>query len=114
MNKSMIKYEESFIVKIRRILKNLFRIHKQSYNFKQETSNTDEEKKEQVQFDFLKEIKVDNTEIISEHNKKMFIFEISKNPQILDSLSIDRLKVLDGYCDDIIKQNEDKIKLLKR
>lgn len=110
----MIKYEESFIVKIRKFLKRLFKIGKQEYNFIQETSNKDEEKKEQVKFDFLSEIKVNNTEIISEHNKKMFIFEISKNPQILDSLSIDRLQVLDSYCDDIIKQNEDKIKLLKR
>lgn len=59
---------------------------------------------------FKQEIKVDTSEIDALYLKKDFLKEIDGNAELLEMLSIDRLKKLENYYDEVIKQNELKIK----
>lgn len=63
--------------------------------------------------DFVGEIKIDANvaNIVIERNR--FLKQINGNEAILNMLSIDRLTKLEKYYDNIIKQNEQKIKRLK-
>lgn len=59
---------------------------------------------------FIKEIKVD-TEIVDKASKRrMFLEEIDGNKNMLNMLSIERLKILEKYYDNIIKENDIKIR----
>ena len=59
---------------------------------------------------FIKEIKVD-TEIVDKASKRrMFLEEIDGNKDMLNMLSIERLKILEKYYDNIIKENDIKIR----
>ena len=62
---------------------------------------------------FTDKVKVDENvaNIVNERNK--FLKQIDGNEAILNMLSIERLYKLEKYYDDIIEQNEQKIKKLK-
>lgn len=114
-NKKMIVYKESFISKIKNFFKNLFGNKKREYdnietkyneNIKEININEKEEK-------FLKEIKLDKDISDRVIKKKTFLEEIDGNIEMLNMLSIDRLKKLEEYYDAKIKQNNEKINKLK-
>lgn len=102
-NNGMIKYKESIIDKIKNFFKGIF---------KKPEENTVEIKKE-VDDSFINEIKVDEKIVNSVIEKNNFLKEIEGNEEALNKLSIERLKKLEEYYDNIIKQNEQKIKQLK-
>lgn len=62
---------------------------------------------------FTDKVKVDENvaNIVIERNE--FLKQINGNEAILNMLSIERLYKLERYYDDIIEQNEQKIKKLK-
>ena len=102
-NNGMIKYKESIIDKIKNFFKGIF---------KKPEENTVEIKKE-VDDSFINEIKVDEKIVNSVIEKNNFLKEIEGNEEALNKLSIERLKKLEEYYDNIIKQNEQQIKKLK-
>ena len=66
------------------------------------------------QNNFINNLKVNTktTNIVIERN--VFLKEIEGNKEKLEMLSIDRLKKLEKYYNNIIKKNNEKIKRLKK
>lgn len=62
---------------------------------------------------FKENLRVETDKIELFYEKKDFLKQINGNTELLQMLSIDRLKVLEQYYNDIICQNELKIKKLK-
>lgn len=58
---------------------------------------------------FLNDIKVDNSVVSKEIKMRNFLEEIDGNKEALNKLSIDRLRKLEKYYADVIKENEKKI-----
>ena len=113
-NNGMIEYKESFITKIKKFFKRLFQKKEEQYNYvQQEPINEIAEEKNERQSDFFDNIKIDTKAISYVINKKDFLEEIKGNEEKLNMLSIDRLKKLEEYYDNIIAENEKKIKKLK-
>ena len=113
-NNGMIEYKESFITKIKNFFKRLFGQSEKQYNYVQEESvNKITEEKQEIQSDFIDNIKVDTKAVNSVIEKKNFLEEIKGNEEALNMLSIDRLKKLEKYYDSVIAENEKKIKKLK-
>ena len=113
-NNGMIEYKESFITKIKKFFKRLFGKKEEQYNYvQQETVNEIEEEKKERQSDFVDNIKIDAKAVNSVIEKKNFLEEIKGNEEVLNMLSIDRLKQLEKYYDSVIAENEKKIRKLK-
>ena len=113
-NNGIIEYKESFITKIKKIFKRLFGKKEEQYNYvQQETVNEIEEEKKERQSDFVDNIKIDAKAVNSVIEKKNFLEEIKGNEEVLNMLSIDRLKQLEKYYDSVIAENEKKIRKLK-
>ena len=113
-NNGIIEYKESFITKIKKIFKRLFGKKEEQYNYvQQETVNEIEEEKKERQSDFFYNIKIDAKAVNSVIEKKNFLEEIKGNEEVLNMLSIDRLKQLEKYYDSVIAENEKKIRNLK-
>lgn len=100
-NNGKIEYKENFISKVKKI----FTRDEEQHNSIRER-NVKENKKKQDSF--ANEIKVDTL-----IKKNYFLKEIEGNEEELNMLSIDRLEKLERYYDDIIEQNNKKIKRLK-
>lgn len=112
-NKEMIVYKEKFISKIKKFFKNLFDNKKQKYNNIETISDKNVKETNKKEEEFLKEIRVD-TDISDRVIKtKAFLEEIDGNLEMINMLSIDRLKKLEEYYDAEIKQNNAKINKLK-
>ena len=110
-NNGIIEYKESFITKIKKIFKRLFGKKEEQYNYvQQETVNEIEEEKKERQSDFVDNIKIDAKAVNSVIEKKNFLEEIKGNEEVLNMLSIDRLKQLEKYYDSVIAENEKKIR----
>ena len=114
-NKEIIVYKENFISKIKKFFKNLFGNKKRKDDnieivVNENIKEIDINKKEE---NFLKDIKVDTDVSDRVIKKKTFLEEIDGNVEMLNMLSIDRLKKLEKYYDDVIKENDAKIKKLK-
>jgi len=113
-NNGIIEYKESFITKIKKIFKRLFGKKEEQYNYvQQETVNEIEEEKKERPSDFVDNIKIDAKAVNSVIEKKNFLEEIKGNEEVLNMLSIDRLKQLEKYYDSVIAENEKKIRNLK-
>lgn len=114
-NNGMIEYKEGFISKIKKFFKKLFGKKEEQYNYIQEKQPINEIKKERLekQDRFVNEIKVDRKVVDAVVEKNNFLKEIEGNEEALNMLSIDRLKKLEKYYDNIIEQNNEKIKKLK-
>ena len=113
-NNGIIKYKESFITKIKKFFKKLFERKEEQYNYvQQEPVNEIAEEKNERQSDFIDNIKVDTKVANSVTDKKNFLEEIKGNEEVLNMLSIDRLKKLERYYDSVFIENEKKIKKLK-
>ena len=113
-NKEMVEYKEPFISRIKKFFKNLFN-KEQLYTDTKKVSNDPEQKikMKKNENDFFNDIKVNGIEKNDVYKKKAFLDEINENPEALNMLSIDRLKKLEEYYDDIIKQNDEKIKKMQ-
>ena len=113
-NKEMIVYKKSFISKIKNFFKNLFGNKKQEKNIQSFSDEKEQEvKTNEIEEKFIKEIRI-GTDVSNKVTKKNdFLKEIDGNVEALNMLSIDRLKKLEKYYDDVIKQNDTIIKKLK-
>lgn len=121
-NNGMIEYKESFISKIKNFFKNLFgkKEEQNSYSYQENIDEIKQEKieAEQHEFDSNKKQFINNIRVDSNVNNKVverknLLKQFEGNEEALNMLSIDRLKKLEKYYADIIKQNEEKIKKLK-
>lgn len=113
-NNEMIKYKEGFISKIKKFFKRLFGKQEEQYNYIQDEQPINEiEETQEKQDRFVNEIKVDRKVVDAVVEKDNFLKEIEGNEEALNMLSIDRLKKLEKYYDNIIEQNNEKIKKLK-
>lgn len=110
-NNGLIEYKDNFITKIKNFFKRLFgRKNEQYSNIQEISSNSiNNEKKDK----FITEIRVDDKEINNVVKKDNFLKEIEGNEGKLNMLSIDRLKKLEKYYDNVITENDKKIKKLK-
>ena len=109
-NKQLIEYKENFISKVRKFFKNLFWKNKQDYSSIQEIKHTNNQAISKTNEDrFLNDIKVDNSIVSKEIKMRNFLEEIDGNKEALNKLSIDRLRKLEKYYADVIKENEKKI-----
>ena len=109
----MVEYKESFFTKIKNFFKTIFGKQKnKNDNIDKEFPN---EVKKSSQNSFFNEIKssIDNENVDTVDQKESFLKEIEGNEEMLNMLSIDRLKKLEKYYDEIIKQNDIKIKKMK-
>ena len=103
-NKGMIKYQENFITKIKNFLKTIFGKKEEKYKRTEIKQNKN---------DFINDIKINSKITDKISNRKRFLKVIDGNEKELKKLSIDRLKKLEEYYDDIIKNNNEKIRKLK-
>lgn len=62
---------------------------------------------------FINDIKFEDTSIYTINEKKDFLKELDGNVELLSKLSIDRLRKLSKYYNDVINKNEITIKKLK-
>ena len=109
-NNGMIEYKENFMTSIKKIFKKMLGKKEEQYNYvRQEPVN----KKSERLSDFIDNIKIDTKVVDSVIDKKNFLEEIKGNEEVLNMLSIDRLKKLEKYYDSVIAENEKKIKKLK-
>ncbi len=113
-NNGIIEYKENFITKMKKFFKKLFERKEEQYNYvQQEPVNKIAEEKNERQSDLIDNIKVDTKVVNSVIDKKNFLEEIKGNEEVLNMLSIDRLKKLEKYYDSVIEENEKKIRKLK-
>ncbi len=113
-NNEMIEYKENIITKIKNIFKSLFHKNAKQYDDLDEKKEEQEIKCSETQDRFFEEIKIDSNETYAITDKKRFLEEIDGNIEMLNMLSVDRLRKLEKYYDDVIKENEEKIKKLKK
>jgi len=108
-NKLLIKYENNFFNKIKKFFSKILKKEPPIVN--------------QVEVIKCNKIevgtKVDEFDKMKKASKKAKIKEdilmlIEGNPQLLDTLSIDKLKELDQMYDEVIEKNDRKIKQLQR
>lgn len=113
-NSGLIEYKESFITKIKKFLKKFLRKKEEQYNYVHEQpTNKVNQEENKTKNDFTYDIKVDTKAINTVIERNNFLKEIEGNEEVLNKLSIDRLKKLEKYYDNIIEQNNKKIKKLK-
>lgn len=113
-NNILIEYKKGFISKIRNSFKRVFGKSEEHYNYMQEESINKLEKDNYLRNNIINDLKVDvkATNTVIERNK--FLKRIEGNEEALKMLSIDRLKKLEKYYNNIIEQNNERIKKLKK
>ena len=109
-NGELIEYKENFITKIKKFFKRTW--GRKDYIQEENLKQLSKEKKEERN-SFFNNTKVDANDINLVIEKKKFLEEINGNEEALSRLSIDRLKKLEEYYDNIIQQNNEIIKKLK-
>ena len=103
-NNEMINYNQSLIEQ-----------NKKKYNNVQEKStNKVIEGKTEKRSNLISNIKVDSKIVNSVIDKKNFLEKINGNVELLNMLSIDRLKKLEEYYDSVIEENNKTIKKLRK
>lgn len=112
-NQSLMVVENNIFVKIKKFFYNLkdrFFKHKEIVN--EVNVEQDINENQEVENNFRKEIKIDVKDSANPTAKKDLLEELNGNIQKLELLSTDRLRKLEKYYDNVIKQNEIKIKKL--
>lgn len=110
MNKNLPqKYKESFFSKFINKLKSFFSRNKEENKINDIKTFKDESV---VKKEMLFNLKVDiDTKVSTEYEKKLFMENLTNNPELLENFSNDRLeKILKYYLD----ENEKKRQLLKK
>lgn len=110
-NKGMIVYKEKFITRIKNFFKNLF--VKQNNNIQKKLNEEIQITNKNKDDEFLNEIKINPKEIDLISKKDNFLKQINGNEEALNMLSIERLKKLEKYYDNIIIENAEKIKKMQ-
>lgn len=115
-NKEIIEYKESFISKIKKYFKNLFKSKKEENDYVEEISNFNntEIATAQKESEFFNDIKVETSDIDKYMDKKNFLEYIDGNVEALKMLSVDRLRKLKEYYDGVIEKNDKIIENLKK
>lgn len=113
-NNGLIEYKESFISKIKNLFKRIFGESEEQYNYMQEEHINELKKNNYWQNNISNDLKVNikATNTVIERNN--FLKKIEGNEEALKMLSINRLKELERYYNDIIKKNNEKINKLKK
>ena len=113
-NNGLVEYKEGFISKIRNLFKKIFGKSEEQYNYIQEEHINGLKKENYLKNDIVNDLKVNvkATNTVIERNN--FLRKIEGNEEALKMLSIDRLKKLERYYSDIIKENNEKINKLKK
>jgi len=112
-NNGMIVYKESFITKIKNIFKKLFGKHRDTITLEKNENEFPNAIQENAKERFITEIKVDSDKVNAVQKKNNILEKLKGNKEKLNMLSIERLKKLEKYYDNIIEQNEIQIKKLK-
>lgn len=116
MNNNLpIKKENSIIFKIKTFFRKIF--NKEDFTYK--INNLDSESKnisdDKMEGNFGDNLKVEvSNEYVKELKKNDFIDEIEKNPDLLYNLSIDRLKKLEDYYDELIEKDKEILSNIKK
>ena len=105
-NDGLIGYKKSSISKIKNSLKKTLK--KNEDNYIQEESAIELKKNDNLRNNFINNLKVDAKVT------NAVIEKINGNEEALKMLSIDRLKKLEKYYNNIIEQNNKKIRNLKK
>lgn len=116
-NNGLVEYKESFVLKIRKLFKRIFGKSEESYkhiNHTQKESKIESKADDFLQDIFVNDLKVDVNATNTVIERNAFLKELEGNEKALKMLSIDRLKKLEEYYDDIIEQNNERIKKLKK
>ena len=115
-NNSMIEYKKSFMSKIKSFLKNIFKNKQLEPTYIEKTSNNSDfiMTTNKTEKDFLRDIKVDISNVDKVIDKKNFLEYIDGNAEALKMLSFDRLIKLKKYYDEVIEENDKIIENLKK
>jgi hypothetical protein len=113
-NNGLIEYKESFISKIKKFFKVVFGKSEGNDNYMPKESINELNKNNDWQNNIINDLKVDAKTANIAIEKNNFLKEIEGNEEALKMLSIDRLKKLEKYYNNIIEQNNEKIKKLKK
>ena len=109
-NKLPIKYENGFFFKIKNFFSNIFRKNYAVVKEKNEIIKENKTEIVNIESEFEKMKSASNKAKIEED-----IFTlIEKHPELIETLSIDKLKVLSDICNKIIEENDRQIKKLNR
>lgn len=110
----LIKYKEGFISKIKKLFKKILGKSEKGYNYMQQESINKLKEDKYLQNNIINDLKVNvkSTNKVVEINN--FLQRIEGNEEALKMLSIDRLKKLEKYYNNIIEQNNRKINKLKK
>ena len=111
-NDGLIGYKKSSISKIKNSLKKTLK--KNEDNYIQEESAIEFKKNDNLRNNFINNLKVDAKVTNAVIEKRKFLEKINGNEETLKMLSIDRLKKLEKYYNNIIEQNNKKIRNLKK
>ena len=113
-DKQLIVHEENFITKIKNFFRSLFKSKEEQNISVLEIAENKETVFSQRENEFLNDIKVDSEDINKFIGRNNFLEYINGNVEALKLLSVERLRKLEEYYDNIIKENEIKIEKLKR
>lgn len=113
-NNGLIEYKESFISKIKNLFKRIFGKSEEQYNYMQEEHINELKKNNYWQNNIINDLKVNVKETNTVIERNNFLKEIEGNEEALKMLSINRLKKLERYYNDIIEKNNEKINKLKK
>ena len=109
-NNRFVEYKESLISKIKKSFKRNSEKNEEKHNYMKEESINELKKDNNM----INDLKVNPKEINTVIKRNNFLKEIEGNEEMLKMLSIDRLKKLEKYYDNIIEQNNKKIETLKK
>ena len=109
-NDGLIGYKKSSISKIKNSLKKTLK--KNEDNYIQEESAIELKKNDNLRNNFINNLKVDAKVTNAVIEKRKFLEKINGNEETLKMLSIDRLKKREKYYNNIIEQNNKKIRNL--
>jgi len=112
-NQSLMVVENNIFVKIKKFFYNLKdRFFKNKEIVNEVNVEQDITENQKVENNFRKEIKIDVKDSANPTAKKDLLEELNGNIEKLELLSTDRLRKLEKYYDNVIKQNEIRIKKL--
>lgn len=113
-NNGLIEYKEGFISKIINLFKKIFGKSEKQYNYIQKENTNELKKDNYLKNNITNDLKVNAKVTNIVINRNNFLRKIEGNEEALKMLSIDRLKKLERYYNDIIKKNNEKINKLKK
>ncbi len=109
MNDLPVLYKNGLFFKLKNFFKSLFKSKAQKSEEINPNKEIIQELKDNAEFSKNLKYEIEN-KVSEEYKKREFIDKIEENPELLNELSVDRLKKLVNYYDEIILDYKDKIK----